>query len=291
MAISEWSTTAADNDTAGSINFAEGQAPSTVNNSARALMADVRTWYDDMEFRDFGHTPTYVGATQFSVTGDQTAIYTVGRPIRIADSSTLYGQITASSYSTVTTVTVSLITGSLSVSITAVALGLTTLHYSVGRDSVYNGVKAVQRVEATPVTALTTCTTDIPFDTSTPQNTEGDQVITVTITPKSTTNRLVIEFSAQQVSANGAGFIVWALFQDSTANALASGASQTGTSLTPINLRHEMAAGTTSATTFKIRVGPEVSGTITTVYLNAYSGTQYLNATTAARLSVTEWEA
>lgn len=292
MALSDWSTTAADNDTAGSINFAEGQAPSTVNNSARALMADVRTWYEDVEWRDFGHTPTYVAATQFSVTGDKTTTYTVGRRVRIADSSTLYGTISASSYSTVTTVTVVLDSGSVSASISGVAVGAEVTNKSISRSSVFNGVKAVQRAEATPVTAVTTCTTDMPLDTSTPQNTEGDEVITVTITPKSTTNRLVIEFTAQQVSANATGHTLWALFQDSTANALASGYDYHGVVTRPINLRHEMAAGTTSSTTFKIRVGPEVSGTITTVYLNAYqTGTQYLNATTSARLSVTEWEA
>ena len=44
MPVSAWSTTALSNSTVGSINFAEGQAPSTVNNSARALMADVASW-------------------------------------------------------------------------------------------------------------------------------------------------------------------------------------------------------------------------------------------------------
>jgi hypothetical protein len=42
MSLKNWSTTAASNATVDSINFAEGQAPSTVNDSARALMADVR---------------------------------------------------------------------------------------------------------------------------------------------------------------------------------------------------------------------------------------------------------
>lgn len=48
MGVQDWSKTAADNDDADSdINFAEGQAPSTVNNSARALMATVAEWRDD----------------------------------------------------------------------------------------------------------------------------------------------------------------------------------------------------------------------------------------------------
>ena len=39
--IPDYSTTAASNASVGSVNFAEGQAPSTVNDSARALMADL----------------------------------------------------------------------------------------------------------------------------------------------------------------------------------------------------------------------------------------------------------
>lgn len=42
MSLKNWSTTPSSNATVDSINFAEGQAPSSVNDSARALMADVR---------------------------------------------------------------------------------------------------------------------------------------------------------------------------------------------------------------------------------------------------------
>jgi hypothetical protein len=46
--IHAWSLTAADNDDADTtINWAEGQLPSTVNNSARAMMATLATFYKD----------------------------------------------------------------------------------------------------------------------------------------------------------------------------------------------------------------------------------------------------
>src|SRR5262249_36826849 len=45
----KWSRTAASNATAdGSINWAEGQAPSTVNDSARAMMAAASKYRDDV---------------------------------------------------------------------------------------------------------------------------------------------------------------------------------------------------------------------------------------------------
>lgn len=47
MSYWDWSTTAANNDSVGNINWAEGQVPGSVNNSARAQMADVAKWRDD----------------------------------------------------------------------------------------------------------------------------------------------------------------------------------------------------------------------------------------------------
>lgn len=46
--VKAWSTTAATNATAdANINWAEGQAPSTVNDSARAMMQALKRWYND----------------------------------------------------------------------------------------------------------------------------------------------------------------------------------------------------------------------------------------------------
>jgi len=49
MSFWKWSRTAANNATAdGSINWAEGQAPSTVNDSVRAMMAAASKYRDDV---------------------------------------------------------------------------------------------------------------------------------------------------------------------------------------------------------------------------------------------------
>lgn len=54
-----------------------------------------------------GLTPTYISATQFSVPGNQTSVFQVGRRVRYTvGSGTLYGIITASAFTTVTTVTI-----------------------------------------------------------------------------------------------------------------------------------------------------------------------------------------
>jgi hypothetical protein len=64
-----WSQTAATNSTADStINWAEGQAPSTVNDSARALMAVVAKWRDDIS----GTAPSNVVLTTGGTANAQT---------------------------------------------------------------------------------------------------------------------------------------------------------------------------------------------------------------------------
>ena len=77
------------------------------------------------------------------------------------------------------------------------------------------------QVVSTQTGALATGTTILPFDDTIPQNTEGDQYMSVSITPKSTTNKLLILVNAFQSHTNANGQNGCALFQDSIANALA----------------------------------------------------------------------
>ena len=113
--------------------------------------------------------------------------------------------------------------------------------------------------------AVATGTTTIPLDDTIPQNTEGDQYMTLAITPSNTSNILIIEVIFNyQASANSA-FAV-ALFQDSTAGALAVciGNGDRGfTNNECIKLTYKMTAGTTSSTTFKVRAGAGGAGTTT----------------------------
>ena len=123
--ISTWSTSAASNNSAAPDGFPEGMTPGSVNNAAREVMASIRTQHEDAQWIDFGHTTTHATSTTFTVATDVTGIYDVGRRVKCVDSSTLYGRITASSYSNPnTTITVVLDSGSLSVSLTSVSVGV-----------------------------------------------------------------------------------------------------------------------------------------------------------------------
>lgn len=124
--IKNWSTTAGSNTSVGGVSIAEGMAPSNVNNAMRATNAAVREWYENADWVDFGDTVTYASATTFTIASDVTATYHANRRIRATDSSTLYGTISSSSFSSPnTTVTVTWDSGSLSASLSAVALGAT----------------------------------------------------------------------------------------------------------------------------------------------------------------------
>ena len=136
--------------------------------------------------------------------------------------------------------------------------------------------------------AYTTGTGTIPLDDTIPQNTEGDERLSVTITPESNTNRLVIETLVNVSSSASSTTFTTALFQDSTANALAAARSFGGGNETvvPTLVKHEMAAGTTSATTFKTRVGGDAG----TTAFNGASGARNYGGVMASYIQVTEYK-
>lgn len=145
---------------------------------------------------------------------------------------------------------------------------------------------------AVSTTAAATGTTTIPQDDTIPQNTEGDEYMTLAITPKSTTNILIIEaVLVLGCSAAGRNTIA-ALFQDATAGALAASLQFNDSSSTSLPLgltvRHTMVAGTTSATTFKIRAGAQAAATIT---FNGNNSARLFGAITKSSMVITEYKA
>lgn len=420
--IKDYSTTPASN----TAYFPEGMLASDVNDKLRQVQADIRSDYEDAEWKNLGHTVSRASATTFKIATDVTSIYAAQRRIKCSDGSTLYGTITASSYSAPdTTITVGLDTGSLTSSLTAVsvaslrptnesiphALGrlgadiasastvdlgaatgdfvdvtgtttitslgsapkagikrtvrfrgaLTLTHNSTslilptganittadGDIAVFRALNTsgnwlceqypqtpltdttpivkgsadatkklrlevdglttattrvwtvpdtdisgfvVQRV-STVVGTSATGTTVIPLDNTTPQNTEGDQYMSLAITPKSTANILVIDAQFNGSNNTAALWLTAALFQDTTADALAVAFSgyQAGTIGCQIKLRHIMAAGTTSATTFKLRVGANSASTTT---FNGGGGVGALyNGKISSYIMITEYSA
>jgi len=122
--IGKYDTTAANNTATGtnSVSVAEGMLPSNINNAFRDIMADIRQWYNDGQWIEYGdgagtYTATYASATSFTIDGvDVTSIYHANRRIKLIASTpgTIYGTISSTSFSTNTTVNVTWDSGSLS---------------------------------------------------------------------------------------------------------------------------------------------------------------------------------
>jgi len=135
--------------------------------------------------------------------------------------------------------------------------------------------------------AVATGTTTIPYDDTIPQNNEGDEYLTLAITPKSSSNLLKIDVRLHMWnSAGGTNGGLVALFQDTTANALAAIVHSIPSGLIVFyNFTHWMTAGTTSATTFKVRGGFTAAGTTT---VNGDTGNSMLGGVIPSGITITE---
>ncbi len=161
------------------------------------------------------------------------------------------------------------------------------LTYSDGLDLTTTTLRAkfVQEVSTFYDTYSSTSTT-IPGDNTIPQNTEGTEIMTLAITPKATTNKLRIDVFVIGAGSAAMG-VTAALFQDSTANALTCSIANayTAAANAPVQFSHTMDAGTTSSTTFKVRVGP-TSGTF---YFNGYSVSRLFGGVMKCTMTITEY--
>lgn len=119
-----WSTTAAANSATPPDGWPEFQAPSTVNDCAREMMAAVRTGLNDIQFVDQGHSPTFVSTTQFTVPGNLISFYEVGRRVKLFDTSVLYGTVASSTATSTTAVGLRLDAGILSGSLSSLAVSV-----------------------------------------------------------------------------------------------------------------------------------------------------------------------
>jgi hypothetical protein len=167
--LGKYSITPANNSTTStsSVSVAEGMLPSNINNAFRDIMADVRQWYNDGQWIEYGdgsgtYTPTYVSATAFTIDGvDVTSIYHAGRRIKLVATTpgTIYGTVSSTTFSTNTTVNVTWDSGSLSSeAITNVYVGILSKtnssipSESIGSTQIADGSVTTAKLAADAVT-------------------------------------------------------------------------------------------------------------------------------------------
>lgn len=149
----------------------------------------------------------------------------------------------------------------------------------------------IQRVDATPVTAYAAHTsfTAVAYSDDPHTSSEGVEIITVSITPTNASNKLVIVFSPPVADiATSTARLVTSLFQDSTTNALYSTMDYGFSEAQPTarsGIMYAMTAGTTSATTFKVRMGTDTGS----FYVNGDQSGRLYGGGLGMQLSVTEY--
>lgn len=136
---------------------------------------------------------------------------------------------------------------------------------------------------------IATGTTTIPADDTIPQNTEGNQILSLPIEPIKSGSDIEIDcYTALVGHSTGNTQMTIALFQDSTANALASSMNSVNVSTRsfPLSLKHTLKSTSTSTTTFNIRIGGNDAGTTT---INGVGGSRLLGGSGTTILTIKEY--
>jgi hypothetical protein len=124
----------------------------------------------------------------------------------------------------------------------------------------------------------------IPFDNSIPQNTEGTQIISATITPTKTTSRIIGFVSLNGDASATSVQTVVAAFRGTTANAVAATWIKYIIYSSLISFDFTDLPNTTSATTYYIRIGPDTG----TLYVNRQASGSLLGGSNKITLTLLE---
>lgn len=233
-----------------------------------------------------GVTPTYVSVASFTLLGDQTTEFHAGRSVQCTvTAGTVYGVIISSAYTTLTTVTIQIESGTLDSGLSVVNLGILRADHTA-----LPSVRYLQRVATTNsnYVGITGASAVIPFDDTIPQITEGSNIASRAITPKSASSTLEITVTIH-VGMDGAGgsTVSAALFKDSGADAIAASAQFLAAGdFKTITIKHRIAAGAASSQTFSFRLGP--SNSARTAYLNGTAAGRMFGGVMAASIVIDE---
>jgi len=147
------------------------------------------------------------------------------------------------------------------------------------------GGKVVQQVRERKI-AIVTCNAGTPlWDNSKPQQTEGNEVITLEITPDNLANTLMIEFTGWGGGTSGM-FVIVSLHRDALADSLSTVSSVDfgGGNDRLVYLRHYLTVPTLDPQTYKINIGG--NGTF---FVNGFhAGTPLFDGVGYTSLTITE---
>lgn len=127
----------------------------------------------------------------------------------------------------------------------------------------------------------------IPLDDTKPQDTEGFELLTLTVTPKSVTSKLIIEFRGQ-VCLTDDGVFMAALIEDLTVDSFfATAITSKADELSQVNFKVVVPSTTLDARTYKLIVGTDTSNVFR---FNGSISSRLFGGVSKSILSVTEVE-
>lgn len=143
---------------------------------------------------------------------------------------------------------------------------------SIGASSIDTIAGELQAPINVPYTTYTNTAVALPFDNTIPQNTEGLEIFNQNFTPVSASGVITIEGQVTASASSDGLTPCLALFQDTTANAIAAfGSLNTNNSgITTFPFRYEVSSASTALRAYKGRIGTT-------------SGTCYVNGSSVER--------
>lgn len=177
--VGSWSTTAGSNNSTPPDGWPEGQAPSTVNDCAREMMAQIRTVFADSQFFDQGLNPIFTGINTFTLVGDQTSAVHAGRRLKLFDATIIYATVVTASFTALTTITITADNATaLTSSLSSFALSiLTRTHDAIPRNLSTSFSTATSGGLSATVSTTTTQTMVIGIQVGGGEMVRGDSIV------------------------------------------------------------------------------------------------------------------
>lgn len=135
--------------------------------------------------------------------------------------------------------------------------------------------------------ASSSFTSSIPLDDTIPQSSEGTQILSLVIVPRTTTSKFRITSTIRGTTGTGAQAMLMSICASTQTDAIAAGYTNIDTAnyVRVLPLDTEWTPGTTSPVTISTRVAPSLGATL---YLNGNSGGRVLGGASKCTLTVEE---
>jgi hypothetical protein len=306
--IKDYSSTAASNTSVGGISIAEGMLPSNINNAFRAITADIREWFNDSQWIIYGDgdgafTIAYGSGTTFTVSSvDVTDFYHVGRRVKAiaVTPGTIFGTISATTFSTNTTVTVTWDSGSLASEAVTIYVGalsktndsipeLVITNAKVGTNAAIDATKIHDgSISNTEFGYLNGVTSAIQTQIDAKQATITGAATTI-VTSDLTASKAVISNSSGKIAVS----TVTDTELDYVSGVTSAIQTQLGTKLTNSNNLSDVSSTSTARTNLGVAIGTDVQAydaelaAIAGLTSAANKGIQFTGSGTAAVFDLT----